>query len=177
MMIDARPWLESPDKSLSLIVAADQDGLIGRKGDLPWRLPNDLAHFKRITMGKTILMGRKTWDSLGRALPGRNNWVISGNAALKAEGASVFSSLEQALVAHGVGELMVIGGAQLYAQTLPLARRIYLTQVLTRLAPGASDDVHFPQFDPAAFVQSSCDEHAADERHAWAYRFLVLDRK
>lgn len=166
----------SRGKSLSLIVAMDLSGLIGRDGGLPWRLPNDLAHFKRLTLGKTILMGRRTWDSLGRALPGRDNWVVSRAPGLVANGARVFSSLQAALAEHREGELMVIGGAELYRQTLDRADQLYLTEVQTRLEaqPG---DVCFPEFARDRFEELSCEAHPADERHAWPYRFLRMRRR
>ena len=163
--------------SLSLIVAMDQNRLIGRRGDLPWRLPNDLAHFKRQTLGKTILMGRRTWDSLGRPLPGRDNWVVSRAADFAPAGARVFASLDAALNAQTDGELMVIGGAELYRQTLHLARRLYLTQVLVALDGGTAIDVHFLDFDVAAYCELEREDHAADARHAYPYRFLTLERR
>lgn len=164
-------------KSLSLIVAMDQNRLIGRRGDLPWRLPNDLAHFKRQTLGKTILMGRRTWDSLGRPLPGRDNWVVSRAPGFAPTGARVFTSLDAALDAQTGGELMVIGGAELYRQTLHLARRLYLTQVLVALEAEGSTDVHFPQFDMAVYRELQREDHPADARHAFPYRFLTLERR
>ncbi|MGQ0698275.1 MAG: dihydrofolate reductase [Panacagrimonas sp.] len=164
-------------ESLSLIVAMDQNRLIGRDGGLPWRLPNDLAHFKRLTLGKTILMGRRTWDSLGRALPGRENWVVSREPAFAPLGARVFASVESALGAHTDGELMVIGGAELYRQTLVRARRLYLTQVLAQLGAGRRANVHFPDFDETCFREIAREDHPADERHACPYRFLTLERK
>ena len=165
------------DRSLALIVAMDQAGLIGRGLALPWRLPADLAHFKRTTMGKTILMGRRTWQSIGRPLPGRANWVVTRDPGFRAEGVRVFDSLEAALAAHDAGELMVIGGADLYRQTLPRARRIYLTEVLADLGPPAPDDVRLPAFDRGDFREVWREEHAADERHAHAFRFVILERR
>ena len=165
------------EKSIALIVAMDQNRLIGRDGTLPWRLPNDLQHFKRNTLGKTVLMGRKTWNSLGRALPGRDNWVVSRDPQFGPPGARAFANLQDALAAHVQGELMVIGGGELYRQTLPLARRLYLTQVLTRIEPARVGDVHFPEWDAAAFRETQSEDHAADERHAHAYRFLNLERR
>ena len=166
----------SSDRSLGLIVAMDQAGLIGRGLALPWRLPADLAHFKRNTLGKTILMGRRTWQSIGRPLPGRENWVVTRDPAFRADGARVFDSLETALAAHRRGELMVIGGADLYRQTLPLAQRLYLTEVLADLGPPTNDDVRLPAFDRRAYREISREEHAADERHAHAFRFVTLER-
>lgn len=167
----------SSDCSVALIVAMDPSGLIGRGLDLPWRLPADLAHFKRTTMGKTVLMGRRTWQSIGRPLPGRENWVVTRDPSFRPEGARVFDSLDAALAAHGNGELMVIGGADLYRQTLPLARRIYLTEVLADLGPATADDVRLPTFDRSAFREIGREEHAADDRHAHAFRFVTLERR
>ena len=111
--------------SLTLIVAYSENRVIGRDNTLPWKLPGDLAHFKRSTLGHPILMGRKTWDSLGRPLPGRSNIVISRNPDFAAPGATVVPTLEAALAACGeVEQAFVIGGAQIYAQALPLAQRI-----------------------------------------------------
>src|SRR5689334_20681223 len=124
----------SSDRRISLIVAMDENRLIGANGRLPWRLPNDLKFFKSTTLGKTVLMGRKTWDSLGKPLPGRDNWVLTRDPAFHPTGARTFSTLDAVLDAHAGGELMIIGGAELYRQTLPLAQRIYLTQVQARLA-------------------------------------------
>lgn len=162
---------------IALIVAMDENRLIGRGNTLPWRLPNDLQQFKRSTLGKTVLMGRKTWESLGRPLPGRPNWVVSRDPAFAPQGARVFGSVEAALAAHEQGELVVIGGGELYRQTLPLSQRLYLTQVLTRIEPAQPGDVHFPAFDPGAFRQVSREDHPPDERHAHAYRFLAFERR
>jgi dihydrofolate reductase len=162
-----------PSTRISLIAAVDEGGLIGRDGGLPWRLPNDLQHFKELTIRKTILMGRRTWDSLGRPLPQRENWVVSRDPAFRPEGARVFGSVADALGAHHEGELMVIGGAEIYRQTLPVARRLYLTRVHTRL----QGDVYFPAFDELGFKEQSRDTHPADDRHAYAYSFIVLERR
>jgi len=161
------------DKSISLIVACDENQLIGRNGDLPWRLPNDLKHFKALTLGKTILMGRKTWDSLGRPLPQRENWVLTRDAAFAAEGCRVFNKLDDALSAHTKGELMVIGGADLYRQALLHAQRLYLTQVHTK----EHGDTWFPDFSNAGFREISRTDHSADEHHPYAYSFLTLERE
>lgn len=157
---------------LSLIAALDENGVIGRDGGLPWRLPDDLRHFKRLTLGKTILMGRRTWDSLGKPLPDRENWVLSRDPSFAPEGARVFRSTEDALAQIQAGELMIIGGAELYRQTLDRAQRLYLTRVHAKLA----GDVHFPAFDPAQFHEIAREDHAADERHAYAFSFLTLER-
>src|SRR5437868_13393993 len=110
---------------LTLIVAKARNGVIGRDNALPWRLPEDLAHFKRTTMGAPIIMGRKTWDSIGRPLPGRRNIVVSRNPALRIAGCDVASSLEEALrLCVGEEQVLLIGGAQLYAEALPSADRL-----------------------------------------------------
>jgi len=116
--------------SVSIVVATDERGAIGRDGGLPWRLPNDLQRFKALTMGKPIVMGRKTWESIGRPLPGRQNIVITRQPGLPAAGATVVAALEEALaVAGGAAEICVIGGAEIYRLALPLARVIHLTRV------------------------------------------------
>lgn len=151
----------------------DRNRLIGRGGDLPWRLPNDLKHFKAVTLGKTVLMGRRTWDSLHvQPLPQRDNWVLSRDPAFAPAGARVFRDLEAALAQPRDGELAVIGGAQLYRQALPAAQRIHLTRVDAAL----DGDTWFPEIDPAQWRETACEQHAADERHAYAYRFVTLER-
>ncbi len=165
---------------ISLVVAMDENGLIGRGGALPWRLPEDLRHFRRLTLGKTVLMGRKTWDSLGKPLEGRRNWVLSRDPAFRPAGAEVFRSLDEALAAHernrGHGplphELVVIGGAELYRQALPLARTIHLTRVHATV----DGDTHFPPWRESDFRQTEAVHHPADARHAHAYSFITLER-
>jgi dihydrofolate reductase len=160
--------------TLSLLVAHDLGRVIGRDGDLPWRLPNDLKQFKQRSLGKTVLMGRRTWDSLPRKpLPGRDNWVLSRDPAFVAEGARSFQSLEQALAAHAGGELLVIGGGELYRLALPRAQRIYLTLVQTQV----NGDTWFPDYDPADFQEIERLDHPADAQHACAYSFLTLERR
>ncbi|SEP99627.1 dihydrofolate reductase [Solimonas aquatica] len=159
--------------SIALIVAMDRKRLIGRNGDLPWRLPDDLKHFKALTLNKIVLMGRKTWDSLGRPLPQRENWVLSRDAAFAPPGARVFADLATALAAAQGRELMVIGGAQLYAQTLALADTLYLTEVEADVDGG---DAWFPEFERSAWQETQRQAHPADERHAYAFTFLTLRR-
>jgi dihydrofolate reductase len=158
--------------TISLVVAMDEAGTIGRGGGLPWRLPEDLRHFRRLTLGKTVLMGRKTWDSLGKPLEGRRNWVLSRDPAFRPAGAEVFATLEQALAAHREGELVVIGGAELYRQALPLARTVHLTRVHARV----DGDTRFPAWREADFRQTGSVSHPADARHAHAYSFITLER-
>ncbi len=163
---------EAKERSISLIVAMDEAGLIGRDGKLPWRLPEDLKHFRRLTLGKTILMGRKTFESLGKPLEGRENWVLTRSARFSRPGCRVYGDLQAALSAHQTGELMVIGGADLYRQTLPLAERIYLTQVHARL----EGDARLPLEQLQGWRETSRSTFPADERHAYPYSFITLER-
>ncbi len=157
---------------VTLIVAVAENGVIGRDGTLPWRLPEDLKHFRRLTLGNTVLMGRKTWQSLGKPLDGRANWVLTRDPAFSAPGAQVFRDLDAALAQPPQGQLLVIGGAELYRQALPLASRLELTRVHARV----EGDTHFPDYDPAQWRETARSDHPADERHAHAYSFLTLDR-
>jgi dihydrofolate reductase len=157
---------------ISLVVAMDENGVIGRDGELPWRLPEDLKHFRRLTLGKTVLMGRKTWDSLGKPLDGRRNWVLSRDPAFHPAGAEVFHSFKDALAAHQDGELAVIGGAEIFRQALPLANVVHLTRVHARV----DGDTRFPDWAPADFRQTARVDHPADARHAHAYSFITLQR-
>lgn len=157
---------------ISLIVAMDENGLIGADGDLPWRLPNDLRHFKRTTMGKPILMGRRTFESIGKPLPGRESLILS-RRGYRAEGCRTVASLDQALEAAGDSEeLMVMGGAQVYAAALPLARRIYLTRIHDRF----KGDTWFPDFDETDWDQLARQDHAADAENPHAHSFILLQR-
>jgi len=160
------------NQALTLIVAVSDNGIIGRDGGLPWRLPEDLKHFRRLTLGNTVLMGRKTFESLGKPLEGRANWVLTRDPAFAPAGARVFRDLDAALAAQPQGELLVIGGAELYRQTLPLASRLELTRVHARV----EGDTHFPDYDAAQWRETARVDHAADERHAYAYSFLTLLR-
>lgn len=159
---------------LSLIAALDRNGLIGRDNALPWRLPADLQHFKRLTLGKPIVMGRLTWESLGRPLPGRHNIVLTRDPAYHAEGASVVHSIDAALAAAGaVDEVMVIGGAALYRTLLPRAARLYLT----RIDAAFDGDAWFPEIDPAEWREVAREAHAPDARNPHPYAFVTLERR
>jgi dihydrofolate reductase len=158
---------------ISIVVAMDRNRLIGRGNALPWHLPADLAHFKAVTLGKPILMGRKTYESIGRPLPGRHNIVITRNAGYAAPGCTVVSGVEAALAAAGEApEVMLIGGAQLYAELLSRAGRIYLT----RIDAVFEGDAWFPALDAGEWRETECSVHAADERNPYPYSFLVLER-
>jgi dihydrofolate reductase len=159
--------------SLALIAALARNRVIGRDNRLPWHLPADLRFFKQTTMGKPLLMGRRTWESIGRPLPGRRMIVLSRDLAYHAPGGAVARSLDEALaIAGAVPEIMVIGGAMLYQQTLPLAERLYLTRVETDV-PG---DAWFPEWDERDWRLVWEEAHPADADHAWPYRFQQWER-
>ncbi len=164
---------------LAMIAALADKRVIGLDNKMPWHLPADLKHFKAMTLGKPIIMGRKTWDSLGRPLPGRLNLVVSRQPDLQLEGAETFSSLDAALLraeqwarGQGVDELMLIGGAQLYAQALPQAQRLYLT----RIEASPEGDAFFPAYDEADWARIDSQAHPA-EGGAPAYRFETWQRR
>jgi dihydrofolate reductase len=159
---------------ISLVVAMDRNRLIGRNQQLPWRLPADLRHFKEITMGKPILMGRKTWESIGRPLPGRTNVVVTRSTDFQAPGCIVFHSIEEALAAVGnYKEVMVIGGAHIYQQLLPRAERIYLTLVDHAFA----GDTWFPELDERDWKETSRQDHDPDQKNPYRYSFVQLQRR
>lgn len=162
---------------LSLIVAVAENGVIGRDGALPWRLPEDLKWFKARTMGKPIIMGRKTWESFPRRpLPGRTNIIVTRNAAYRAEGGVAATSLDVALeIARGesTDEIMVIGGAELYALALLQAKRIYLTEVAIR----PEGDTFFPAFDRSLWRARVEAVHPPSAMQPIGYSFIILERK
>ncbi|MDO9371530.1 MAG: type 3 dihydrofolate reductase [Gammaproteobacteria bacterium] len=158
---------------ISLIAAMGRNRVIGRNNTLPWRLPADMRHFRRVTMGKPVLMGRKTFESLGKPLAGRANIIITHDPAYRAPGCRVVHSVAEALAAAGAGtEIMVLGGADIFAQFLPHAARMYLTYV-----HGDFDgDAFFPAFDAGAWVETERTEHAADAENPHACSFVTLER-
>lgn len=159
---------------LSIIAAMGRNRVIGRENRLPWHLPNDLRHFKALTLGKPLLMGRKTWESLPGLLPGRRHLVISRNPHYEAKGAETAYSLAEAIAIAGpVEEVMLIGGGELYAQALPLAQRLYLTLVDAEL----EGDTFFPQYEAADWQLMQQQDHVADDRHVFGYSFLDYQRK
>jgi dihydrofolate reductase len=159
---------------IALVVAIADNGVIGRGGGLPWHLPDDLKHFKAVTLGKPLLMGRRTFESIGRPLPGRRNLVLTRGAGAFPAGIEPVASLEQAqALLPQAPELCVIGGATLFAQTLPTAHRFYLTQVHGMV----EGDVCFPAWDAAAWRETERREHPADERHRYAMSFVTLERR
>jgi len=157
---------------ISLIVAASMNNVIGAKGDLPWRLSGDLKRFKALTMGKPIVMGRKTYESIGRPLPGRQNVVITRNPDFVADGCDVVSSVDAAVeVAGDAEEIMIIGGSHIYNAFLPRADRIYLTRVQTEV----EGDAYLPDLDNDSWHQVSAEVHAADDANDHGVVFSILE--
>ncbi len=159
---------------LQMIVAVGRNGIIGHEGRLPWHLPVDLKRFKELTLGKPIVMGRGTYESIGRALPGRRNIVVSGRAAYEAPGCEVAESPEAALhLVEDDAEVFCIGGASLYEQLLPFADRIYMTWVDAEV----DGDRYWPQIDPNEWQTVSCESREPDHANPYRLEFRVLERK
>jgi len=160
--------------SLSIVVAMDENRLIGKDNQLPWHLPADLAYFKKITTGKSILMGRKTYDSIGRPLPNRRNIVISRNLKTLITGCEVVSSIDEALsITKDEDEVMVIGGASLCEQLLHRVNRLYITKIEGKF----DGDVYFPEYKESDWRQISCESHLQDDSNQHAHHFIVLERR
>jgi dihydrofolate reductase len=164
---------------LTMIWAMSRNRTIGRNNALPWHLPEDMKYFKRVTMGKPIIMGRKTWESIGRPLPGRSNIVITRDPSYTAEGVKIVRTLEEAIslaqsiaLIDGAEEAVVIGGAQIYALALPLADRLYMTQVHAEV----EGDAFFPQFDLTQWNELGREDFSAAGPNPYDYSFVVLDR-
>ncbi len=158
---------------VSLIVAMGKNRVIGASGAIPWRLPNELQLFKRVTMGHHIIMGRKTWESIGRLLPGRTTVIVTRQKDYAVTGAIIANSLTDAIVKCATdNEIFVVGGGELYREALPKADRLYLTIVDT--APAG--DTLMPEFNMAEWREVTSENHEADEKHAHAYRFNIYDR-
>ncbi|MGE5336310.1 MAG: dihydrofolate reductase [Gemmatimonadota bacterium] len=158
---------------LSLIAAVARNGVIGRDGRIPWHLPGDLPRFKRITMGHPVIMGRRTWESLGRPLPGRRNIVISRSPALKVDGAEVFASLAAALAAcAGADEVFVIGGTEAYREALPRADRLLLTEIDADI----EGDACFPPFDRRSWRETGREIHPANPDNPLPFSYVDYER-
>lgn len=158
---------------VSVIAALARNRVIGIENRLPWRLPEDLAHFKALTLGHPILMGRKTFESLGRPLPGRTNIVITRNPDYHPEGCQVAGSISAAIaLCRGADEIFFIGGAELYAQAIPLADRLYLTEVDIE----AVGDAWFPDYDRSVFMEISRESHAGEKGDPLQFDFVVYAR-
>jgi len=159
---------------ISLIVAMAQHRVIGRSNQMPWHLPADLRHFKSVTLGKPVIMGRKTFESIGRPLPGRRNLVITRNSDWQADGVESVNSLDAALAQVGdEAEVMIIGGGQLYREALPLAHRLYLTHIDLTVNDA---DTWFPDYSVCRWQTVAEEMHCADEKNPYNYRFETLER-
>ena len=164
---------------LSIVVAASENNVIGRDNDMPWKLSTDLKRFKAITLGKPVIMGRKTWESIGRPLPGRPNLVVTRDVAFKADGAIIVGSLEEAIelgrklaTELSVDEVCIIGGGKIYAQALPFADRVYLTRVLATI----DGDTFFPELDSKIWKEISSEDVPAGEKDSHPTRYIRYDR-
>lgn len=159
---------------ISLIAALARNGVIGRNGRIPWNIRGEQAYFKKITLGHPIVMGRKTWEAIGRALPGRRNVVATRSRDYAAAGADVVDSLDAALTTAGdVAEVFVIGGGELYAHALPRADRLFLTEVDADF----DGDAFFPAFDRANWQETSRESHPPEAGRPFGYSFVVLERQ
>ena len=159
--------------SLSIITAMDQNRLIGRDNGLPWYLPADLAFFKKTTLGKPILMGRKTYESIGRPLPGRQNIIISRDPNYRIDGCDTATGIEQALeMIKNQPEAMLIGGSSLYQQTIDLADKLYITFIHSQF----EGDAWFPEIPSQNWVESAREDHSADDKNAYDYSFVTYLR-
>jgi dihydrofolate reductase len=161
--------------ALELVLAVAENDVIGRGNQLPWHLPADLRHFKSLTLGKPVLMGRRTYESIGKALPGRTNIVLSRSAEFAPGDCVVAKTLADARIAAGLQPaLMVIGGAEIYRQCLPVASRIHLTLVHARIEDG---DTVFAGWRGREWHESSRERHEPDDKNAYAYSFITLERQ
>lgn len=159
------------DKTISMIVATSENGVIGKDGDMPWRLSADLKNFKKITTGHSMIMGRKTWDSIQRLLPGRTTVIVTRREDYKVEGAIVVNSLEEALSATDDESPFVVGGAEIYRLALPLVSRIYLTRVHAEI----DGDTFLPEIDFGQWKKVESESHKADEKNSQDYTFEVWE--
>ena len=163
----------SKSVTISFVVAYDRNRAIGKDNHLPWRLPDDMKHVRAVTIGKPMIMGRRTWDSIGRPLPGRTSIVLTRDRTFRCDGCVVARTADEALKLAGTApEIIVFGGARVFEEFLPRADRIYLTEVETE----ADADTHFPKLDPAEWREVERVRHPADERHAHAFSFVTLER-
>ncbi len=159
---------------ITLIAAMDRQAVIGHEGQMPWHLPADLAYFKRVTLGKPVVMGRKTWDSIGRPLPGRQNIVLSRQAP-ELEGALVLASVEAVLDACETNtDLMIIGGGQIYRLFMPQADRLLITHIDTVAADGS---ITFPDIEEVLWQEVASEYHQQDDRHPFDYTFCEYQRR
>lgn len=161
---------------ISVIVASSENGGIGRKGKIPWRLKDDLANFKRVTMGHTLIMGRKTYQSIGMALPGRRMIVVTRQPEFTAEGCLIVNTLREAFAlakSRGEEEVFIAGGSEIYYQTIDLVEKVYLTRIHAIVAA----DSYFPEVCEPDWVLVSEERHSSDEEHQYAFTFEVWERQ
>ncbi len=167
--------LQNPPKPIiSLIAAMAKNRIIGKDNQMPWHLPADLAHFKQITLGKPIIMGRKTFESIGKPLPGRQNIVVSRDSHYSREGVDAVESLEQAIKTAGtVEEIIIVGGGNIYEQMLPQAHRLYLTHIDLEI----DGDTQFPEYKHLGWQKISKEHHPADGKNRHHCTFVLLQKK
>jgi dihydrofolate reductase len=158
---------------LSIIVAMDNNALIGNNNALPWHLPADLIYFKKQTLNKTVLMGRKTYESIGKPLPNRRNIIISRNKNFNAQGCEVVHTIKEALEITKNEATFLIGGANLYTQMLPLVNKLYITYV----EGDFKGDAYFPDFKQSDFIKTSKKSYLPDEKNPHSYHFIILEKK
>lgn len=172
--ITANTSLDFSDCNISMIAAMDLNRVIGVDNQMPWHLPDDLKFFKAKTLGKTVVMGRKTFESLGsKPLPKRRNLVITRNSEYLAEGAEVFTSIDEALKScQGEEEVVIMGGGELYRQMLPFANKLYVTWVQTKI----SGDTAFPEWQESEWRVTEREWHEADENHQYPFEFVTLEK-
>lgn len=158
----------------SLVVAMDRNRAIGRDNTLPWKLPDEMAYFRKVTMGNAVIMGRRTWESIGKPLAGRRNIVVTRNGGYEAPGCTVVGSLDEAFrAAAGEREACIIGGTSLFEEALPQADVLHLTEV----DASVEADTWFPDFDRSEWIEHEVLHHPSDERHRYAFRILRLERR
>lgn len=157
---------------ISFVVAMDEKRLIGSNNELPWHLPADLQHFKKVTMGKPIVMGRKTYESIGRPLPGRENIILTRDSSYQVEGCTVIHTVEEALN-RKEEELCVIGGAEVFKLFMPFADRMYITKINSTF----EGDTYFPEFSESEWSLVSKTDGTMDEKNKYPHEFLVFDKK
>lgn len=162
---------------ISFVVAMDQNRVIGKDNDIPWHLPEDLKFFKRVTMGHPIVMGRKTYESIGKPLPGRENIIVTRNKDYEAEGCIILHSIDELkkwIDENKPEEVSIIGGAQLFKDTFPIADRLYITEIHHEVEGG---DTFFPEFPESEWTLTSKEKGIKDEKNPYDYYFTVYDRK
>lgn len=159
--------------TVSLIAAMSRERAIGADNKMLWHLPKELAHFKRTTLNKTVLMGRKTYESLGKPLPNRRNVILTRQTGLQIEGCDIVHSVEEALQKYGDGELMITGGGEIYQLFMPIADRLYLTEVDVNIA---NADAFFPEFDENQFQLISSEKVEKDEKNKYSFTIHTYDR-